>query len=237
MLSRGIRRPPGRSSAGARVRAGLSILEVLVTLSILVVAGSLFCQMLVSGRRIRLVNHEKTLAADAVRVVLEEMRNRPFLEVYRAYNEDPADDPGGTGTGPGATFDVEGLVAPDGAAAVGRILFPTRAVQVQTGSSGGGGKIGGMGGGLGGATVTQYQLREDVEDARLGMPRDLTGDNKIDAADHSAAYLLLPVCVRVEWRSGSSQRSFEIVTQLSEFPMPPADLALLEEAPLEVEGQ
>jgi len=236
MLSRGLRRPrPRPTTATARAsRAGLSILEVLVTLSILVVAGSLFCQMLVSGRRIRLVNHEKTLAADAARVVLERMRNTPFLEIYRDYNEDPTDDAGGNGTGPGASFEVEGLSPLDGAGAVGRVLFPTMAVQVSSGTSGGGGKLGGMGGGsLGGTTVTQYHLREDVVDARLGMPRDLTGDNKIDSGNHSADYLLLPVCVRLEWKSGSGERHFEIVTQLGDFLLRPAELALLEEVPVE----
>ncbi|HEX6884289.1 MAG TPA: hypothetical protein VF530_13000 [Planctomycetota bacterium] len=218
-------------------RAGLSILEVLVTLSILVVAGSLFCQMLISGRRIRLVNHEKTLAADAARVVLERMRNTPFLEVYRDYNEDPTDDPGGNGTGPGSTFEVEGLSPMDGASAVGRVLFPSMAVQVASGG-GGGGKLGGLGGGsLGGTTVTQYHVREDLVDARLGMPRDLTGDNRIDSANHSADYLLLPVCVRLEWKSGTGERRFEIVTQLGDFLMRPAALALLEEAPVLEEAQ
>lgn len=222
-------RRPARSTLAARVgggRAGLSILEVLVTLSILVVAGSLFCQMLVSGRRIRLVNHEKTLAADAARVVLERMRNMPFLEVYRAYNEDPKDDPGGNGTGHGSTFDVEGLDPLDGASAVGKILFPSKLVQV----SGGSGKLGlsGGGGSLGG---TYYHLHEDLVDARLGMPRDLNGDNKVDDQDHSSAYLLLPVCVRLEWKSGTGERHFEIVTQLGDFPLKPEEIAVTEEAP------
>jgi hypothetical protein len=43
------------------------------------------------------------------------------------------------------------------------------------------------------------QLREDVTDADLGMPRDLNGSNTVDAADHAADYKLLPCTVRVDW--------------------------------------
>jgi hypothetical protein len=231
MRQKELRRPTG-STLAARIgggRAGLSILEVLVTLSILVVAGSLFCQMLVSGRRIRLVNHEKTLAADAARVVLERMRNMPFLEVYRAYNEDPKDDPGGNGTGPGSTFGVEGLDPLDGASAVGKILFPSKMVQV-AGGGGGGGKTGLFGGG-GIVGETYYHLHEDLVDARLGLPRDLTGDNKVDDQPHSSVYLLLPVCVRLEWKSGTGERHFEIVTQLADFPLRAEEIGSAEEPP------
>jgi hypothetical protein len=217
----------------ASARAGLSIIEVLVTLSILVVAGSLFCQMLVTGRQIRMVNHEKTLAADAARVVLERMRNIPFLEVYRAYNEDPKDDPGGIGTAPGPTFEVDGLEPGSGATAVGRILFPSKQVVVSGGTGGsGGGKVGMIGGGGVSVGGTYYHLHEDVVDVRLGMPRDLNGDNKVDALDHSSEYLILPVCVRVEWKGTVGQRSFEIVTQLADFPLKPEPPAVIEETPV-----
>src|SRR5262245_58255623 len=116
----------------ARVRAGFAIVEILVALSVLVVAASIFCQMLISATRVRAVNRENALAADAARVVIERMRNLDFLNVYRSFNEDPSDDPSGNGTGPGYLFDVPGLEAPDGApqGKTGRILFPSLAVQV-----------------------------------------------------------------------------------------------------------
>jgi prepilin-type N-terminal cleavage/methylation domain-containing protein len=203
----------------ARVRAGFSIIEVVVTLSILVVAGSLFCQMLLSGRRVRQVNRESTLAADAARVVLERMRNESFLYVYRDYNEDPSDDPLGNGTGPGATFDVEGLepLGDTEHPTVGTITFPTVTVQV----GGGGGKLGGKSGGVSGGTVgtVHWYLREDSENELLGMPRDLNGDNKIDTVNHSTDYLILPVCVRLEWKSTTGTRKFELVTQLADVPL------------------
>jgi hypothetical protein len=58
------------------------------------------------------------------------------------------------------------------------------------------------------------QLREDVVDAGLGMPRDLDGDGVIDGADHEANYTLLPIRVRVQWRGVSGVRTFDLETVL-----------------------
>jgi hypothetical protein len=184
--------------------------EIVVAMSVLVVAATIFGQML-----LRRLNLENAMAADAARVVLERMHNTAFLEVYRAFNQDPADDPLGKGTGPGHLFDVEGLTpldnAPQGKA--GTIVFPS--LQVQTTVSGGG-----AGGkkvfGDGGTTVLQWQLREDYQDPELGMPRDLNGNNVVDTANHSTDYVLLPVRVEVRWKNGANTRRFELVTQLGD---------------------
>ena len=194
-------------------RAGISLVEIVVALSVLVVAASIFGQMLLSTARLRAVNRENVLAADAARVVLERMRNEPFLNIFRDYNEDPKDDPGGNGTGPGYLFDVDGLQPLDGAPGgkVGRITFPSMSVEVTSGA--GGGKKGGAIG----VTTIERHLREDYQDAGLGMPRDLDGDNKIDTANHGTNYLVLPVRVTIEWKSGTGARKFEIVTQFGDF--------------------
>jgi hypothetical protein len=188
--------------------------EIVVALSVLVVAASIFCQTLLSTSRIRQLNQESALAADAARVVLERMRNQPFLHVYRNHNEDPTDDPGGLGTGAGHLFDVPGLTpledAPSGKA--GRIWLPSKQVQVTSGGSGS------MKGGVGSSTTDAWQLHEDVQDESLGLPRDLNGDNVVDALDHSKDYLILPVRVRIDWKGGTGARQFEIVTQLGDFP-------------------
>jgi hypothetical protein len=199
----------------------MTLIEVIITLSILVVASSIFCQMLLAGRRMRQTNRENALAADAARVVVERMHNAPFLNVYRDYNEDPKDDPLGNGTGPGSTFAVEGLEPVDGSphGHVGRIYLPSRSVEVQADGGAGGGKLGAMGGGGAGATVIEWHLREDIEDDSLGLPRDLNGNNIVDEADHSSDYILLPVRIRIEWRSGNATRRFELTTQLCDFPL------------------
>lgn len=207
-----------------RLQAGLTVVEVVVALSVLVVAVSIFCQMLVSTSRMRTMNRESLLAADAARVAIERLRNEPFSQVWRLYNENPADDPGGAGTGPGARFAVDGLDAIEGAPAgmVGRYVFPTRVTQGLQGTGVGGVQLGGgkaaKSGTSGGAgAVTTYELREDLQDASLGLPRDLDGDNVIDDENHALDYLVLPVRIELEWQSGSGVRRFSITTQLTDF--------------------
>lgn len=196
--------------------AGLTVVEIVVALSVMVVAVSIFCQMLVSTARMRSMNHESLLAADGARVALERLRNEPFLNVWRLFNEQPSDDPGGASSGPGNRFAVEGLDPVEGAPSgmVGRYYFPTLAVQ-GTGGSTSGGKVANLGGG--GVATTTYKLREDLTDATLGMPRDLNGDNKIDDKDHALDYLILPVRVEIEWQSKTGVRRFSILTQLTDF--------------------
>jgi hypothetical protein len=50
----------------------------------------------------------------------------------------------------------------------------------------------------------ESQLREDVNDDSLTMPRDLNGDGVVDALDHSVDRILLPVKVTVEWKPAGS---------------------------------
>lgn len=200
------------------------MVEVVVALSVMVVAVSIFCQMLVSTARMRSMNRESLLAADAARVAIERLRNEDFASVWRLYNETPSDDPAGAGTGPGMRFGTEGLDSVAGAPAgmVGRYVFPTLVVQELQGSGVGGVQIGGgkaaqSGSSGGSGAPTTYELREDLEDASLGMPRDLNGDNVIDDKDHAHDYLILPVRVELEWESSSGVRRFSITTQLTDF--------------------
>ncbi|HKE00131.1 MAG TPA: hypothetical protein VKE69_03915 [Planctomycetota bacterium] len=107
-----------------------------------------------------------------------------FQKVFASYDVESANDPCGPGTAPGGYFAVRGLAAPDGVAEsqVGEVVFPT------VGSA----------------------LREDVTIPELGMPRDLNGDGTIDSLDHSRDYRILPVLVRVRWKSGDANESVAI---------------------------
>jgi len=60
-------------------------------------------------------------------------------------------------------------------------------------------------------------LREDVNDAGLGMPRDLDGDGLIDANNHAGDYRVLPVRVQVTWRGVSGNRTVELMTLLMDW--------------------
>jgi type II secretory pathway pseudopilin PulG len=168
----------GRIPRRTRSRCAFSLVEVAVMIAILSVAVTLFGQSMLASARLDPVSEETRLAAEAARIELEDMRALPFERIFRSYNEDPADDPAGAASAPGAWFPVAGLKAPAGAPGVGHVIFPT----------------------VGGA------LHESVADEMLGMPHDLNGDGIIDANDHSADAIILPVRIQLEWASKSGRQ-------------------------------
>ena len=129
-------------------------------------------------------NNESTIAQMAARQMLERMQEQTFSQVFALYNTTTADDPGGVGTAPGANFAVTGLQVQrnDADGRVGEILFP----------------------------VNGTQLRENVTDLALGMPRDLNGNAATDALNHATDYVLLPVTIRLRWRGPSGNRTLTL---------------------------
>ena len=170
-------------------RAGLSLVEVMVAMTIMTVAFGMFTSTRISSSRLRSINRDTARATDAAREVIEAMRNREFRNVYALFNADPDDDPGGAGTAPGARFAVPGLEPVEAGELVGEIAFP----------------------------VVDGVLRETSDLAELGMPRDLDGDSVIDAEDRAADYVILPVSVRVEWKGAFGPRHVTLHTMLTEF--------------------
>jgi len=181
-----------------RALRGLTLVELSVVLVVLLVAVSIFSNTLAATARQRVMHRESSLAADAARTVLERMLDTPFQERYALYNEDPGDDPGGPGTAPGSRFAVAGLPSVPGAPAglAGSIRFPT--VNVGT------------------AEAPLWQLREDLVDPPLSMPRDLDSDFRVDALDHAGDYTRLPVEVRVEWQGRVGRQDYRLVTLMVE---------------------
>jgi len=90
-------------------RRGATLIEMMIVMTILVVAAGIFSRMVIATDQLRTVNRENTLASNAARDVLEEMRDNPFDKIFALYNPDPSDDPDGPGTAPGNLFTVEGL--------------------------------------------------------------------------------------------------------------------------------
>lgn len=142
-------------------------------IAILTVSVAMFAQTISASARLDPVANETMLAAEGARLKLEDMKSEDLVELFARYNSDPTDDPAGPGTAPGNTFTIEGLSPATVGGVVGRIDFP----------------------------VIGTQLREDVTDTGLGMPRDLDGDGTVDAGDHANDYIVLPIRVRVEWAS------------------------------------
>ena len=92
---------------------------------VLLVSMTLFSGTVVSMIRQRSVNRDAALAASEVQNIFERMRNEDLEEVFALYNEDPFDDPGGPGTAPGSTFQVDALaLATGGPAGIGEVIFP-----------------------------------------------------------------------------------------------------------------
>lgn len=169
-------------------RRGITLIEVTISILILTVAAYMLTSTIGASLSHTIAKREQALAVEAAMNAMESMRATPFLDLFQSYNEAPGDDPLGPGTAPGATFDVPGLdpvVEPGGAVRpIGRILLPE----------------------LDGA------LREDLALPELGLPRDLSGDLVVDAADHAGDYLVLPAIVRIEWRGRLGPRRFEMST-------------------------
>jgi prepilin-type N-terminal cleavage/methylation domain-containing protein len=179
-----------RRGRTARRRRGVTLVELAVVITVLTIALCATTNTVVTTSALNRQDHETEVARRAAEGMLETLRNTPLANVFKNYDSSTSDDPGGVGTAPGATFAVPGLTpvpgAPGGVA--GQILFPG----------------------------TGPTLREDVVDAQLGMPRDLNLDGLVDASDHAANYRVLPVRVRVTWRSASGRRTLELSTLLSE---------------------
>lgn len=223
-------RPPRTSSQAAappvvacsrRVRArGTTLIELMVVMSVMLVAVSIFYQMVISTNRLRVLNHENAVAIEAARAVVEQLRNEEFDEVWALYNPDPSDDPGGAGSAPGHRFVVADLDPLESAldGCIGEIVFPSELVEI--GGGAGVGKIGGALpglGGVGGISISQWQLREDFVDDELGMPRDLDGDSVIDNGNHARNYLILPVRIRLQWQGVFGPRTMDLHTMIGEF--------------------
>ncbi len=174
----------------------MTLLEVVVAMAVLTLAFAMYSGAVIALGRQNQMMREEAVAGDACQEVIETMRSEPFAQLYSLYNHDTADDPLGEDTAPGARFEVWGLDPAPGAPEeiAGEVFLPE--IEVSPGV---------------------WQLREDIDDPDLGMPRDLNGDSRIDGLDHSSDYIHLPTLLRVEWKGLNGVRRFEIVTMCTEY--------------------
>ena len=174
------------------------MLEIVMAMPVVLIALGMLVQMMATGGGLRDAGREDGIASTAAQTAIEEMRNERFRDILPLYNSDPLDDPGGPGTAPGSTFDVRGLTAldPNLPDVIGEILLPTW--------------------NAGSEVAPSWQVREDVANPLLGMPRDLTGDAVIDELDHANDYTLMPVTVVLRWRGKLGPRELQLSTVLAE---------------------
>ena len=182
-----------------RRRSGFTLLEVVVSVPLVLVAGALVTSAIIASGNQRSQARESLLAATECGNLLERMRNEDFRMVFALYDADPFNDPSGPGTAPGAAFAVESLEPlpddPDGV--VGSVTFPA----INTGS----------------AIDPVWELREDQPFPALGTPRDLNGDSVVDALDHAADYALLPVRIELRWQGRHGPREFHLQTIVADW--------------------
>lgn len=178
------------SRQAGRTRVGSTTLELVFAIAVLLVGLLGYSRSLVGSVELGQKNRDTAVATEAARAAIEGFYGTAFDDVFSSFNADPTDDPGGIGTAPGNTFTVQGLDLRfnDADGMHGEIFFP----------------------------INAGALREDLNDDSLGTPRDLNLDGAVDAADHAGDYRLLPVLVRVEWRSGERNRQIEVRTLLAQ---------------------
>jgi type II secretory pathway pseudopilin PulG len=172
----------------------MTLLELTMVLSILVVGFLTLSQAIVASMRVTRTNRESALATDGLRSMAELLQgDQEFATLFQRYNGTPGDF-AGPGAEPGDAFDVPGLQAaaddPDGR--VGEIVFPVTPV------------------------AGAEQLHETLVDPELGMPRDLDGDGFLTAGDKSGSYRLLPVLLRLSWQGNNGPRSMDLRTLIAD---------------------
>ncbi|MCB9883409.1 MAG: hypothetical protein H6834_16605 [Planctomycetes bacterium] len=179
-------------------QSGLGMVEVFMAGTVLALGMAGYVTAALSSQSLQSEARARTQALQLARGAVETMRSMPFEDVFPTFNEDPDDDPLGTGTAIGDSFDsrllstVEALtsivspspVAEDHRAYRTSIKFPVD-------------------------PVTRSALREDL--ASTDWPNlDLNADGVIDGASHASDYVVLPVRVRVDWESSRGTRSIQL---------------------------
>ena len=164
--------------------AGFTLTEVMLALSILVVAVGGTLGTLNAYVRLDQQTAQKALALRAAEMQLERLQSEPFGELFERYNSDSTDDPAGVLPSPGEHFAVEGLDVQPGDADgfVGQIRFPED-------------------------PAAPGVVREDLVDRELGTPLDLNLDGVVDGADHTFDHVILPVRVEIRWAGPAGLQS------------------------------
>ena len=157
-----------------------------MSLAVSVVAfGALGAMSLtLSSSKLDQSNRRSGAAVSAVRQVVEKLESVPFEEVFTRFNNNPDDDPFGSGTAEGGKFyfvygdndDMKPVIDPrfaNGLVFEVTITFPVD---------------------------TDGKLIEGEEPLANGLPKDLDNSGAVEnSADVADSYAVLPMRVEVEW--------------------------------------
>lgn len=184
------RRAVGLGARECCSRQGGSIVELVVAVAVIMAGLLAFSRAMTESLALGAQNRQTALATAAAQGIVEELYAADIGRVFALYNDEPDDDPDGSGTAPGARFTAAGLLArPQDNGWQGKIFFPTK-------------------------DGSPSELREDLIDSKLRVPLDLNLDGGLDDLDHSGDYRILPVLIRVAWQDGRDERELEVTTIL-----------------------
>lgn len=166
-------------SAGRRaVRSGFTVLEMAVTMSVLMVALYALTSTVWRLHDLSRANKERRVAEDALRSMCEAIHS-----ISAAARAEPASwartltNAFGPEGRPGERFDVPELTPRDGMESVGSVWI-----------------------------VTDETVSDKDIGFELGLPRDLDGDGAATNTDVSQTATVLPVVLRLRWKSAASER-------------------------------
>ncbi len=169
----------------------MTLIEIMISFVVLTVGVFMLSSTITASIAHTDNKRERALAMEGAMNYLETMRAQPFRKLFALYNQSGDDDPAGVGTAPGHLFDVAGLEAwsatVNRADPLGEVIFP-------------------------GPGPT---LVETLDQAELGLPRDLNGDLQVNGEDVSDQYQILPAIIRITWSSSGGRRQLEIPTIFS----------------------
>lgn len=210
-----------------RHQYGFTLLEVMVAAGILAIAIVGLLSVLTSAQRLQQQTRESTLALNSIRDKLEELRNypnfnenwtgaggtnpaRPLVDYYAQAGPNPR-----TGMAYNQ-FAVAGLNPDRPWSAADDLDGDTFRDLAEAGDTEQDAVVG----------FVQFftdETQNDEDAVRVGLPMDLTGDGaavtanvNVDAdANGFRDYNMMPVTVRVEWRSGTGSRFMQVSTALA----------------------
>ena len=166
-------------------QAGFTLVELLIALTVLTISANGLVSFFTAVPRMMDEAQRKRTVMDETMGMYEELRGQEFASLFVRYNETTLDDPA-FGNAPGnervLTETARCLGSDPGSPASIRLYFPA----------------------LSGSPM---ELREDMVDPGLGMPRDLNGDGVIDGLNHASDYVVLPVRIEVRWSEGGADKT------------------------------
>lgn len=180
------RRPVRRPSAGTDPQSGFTLIEVLVTASVLLIGLLAMTSTSFVANSLRRNASDQQVAQAGMQAIVEDLhaaaREASDDESQWAQDVIAVYGPGGN---PGDEFDIDGLDSWND--------FPTVAeVEIVTDE-----------------TVTDADLGVSA-----GMPRDLDGDGAANDTDVTDSASLLPVVVRLRWQGASGRHQMSQVVYL-----------------------